>query len=103
MGITKIARETLSIQDSVSCDYFRTPVKYQGVDIFVFVGDIHGFSSKPPNTISGVTQQNKEGVDHKNQSTFPCDLLIRLLITIISYGAYCLDRDVMVLMLHNFI
>ena len=26
------------MQDSVCCDYFRTPVKYMVVDIFVFVG-----------------------------------------------------------------
>jgi len=27
----------------VCCDYFRTPVIFQGFDIFVFVGGITGF------------------------------------------------------------
>jgi len=29
------------MQDSVDCDYFRTPVKFQDPDIYRFVGDIH--------------------------------------------------------------
>jgi hypothetical protein len=39
MGIPTVARRGLSTQDLACCDYFRTPVKNQGSDIFVFVGD----------------------------------------------------------------
>ena len=31
------------MQDLVGGDYFRTPAKFQGSDIFVFVGNIKGF------------------------------------------------------------
>jgi len=38
MGITTIARETPSMQDSVDCDYYRTSGIFQGSDIYRFVG-----------------------------------------------------------------
>ena len=41
--IAKVSRETLSIQESVSCDYFRTPVIFWVPDIYRFVGGITGF------------------------------------------------------------
>ena len=34
------------MQDSACCDYFRTPVKFQGVDIYIFVGDVTGCRSE---------------------------------------------------------
>ena len=36
--IPTVPRELLILQDLASCDYFRTPVIFQGPDIFVFVG-----------------------------------------------------------------
>ena len=33
MVIATVSRETLPMQDSVCCDYFRTPVIFQVVDI----------------------------------------------------------------------
>ena len=36
--IPTVPWEPLLMQDLVCCDYFRTPVKFQGVDIYRFVG-----------------------------------------------------------------
>jgi len=58
MDISKVPQIGLLMQDSVSCDYNRTPVKFQGSDIFVFVGDIVGFAPKFTTTISGMTDHN---------------------------------------------
>ena len=38
-----VPRETLSMQERVGGDNNRTPVKYQGPDIFVFIGSINGY------------------------------------------------------------
>jgi len=35
-----VPRKSLSMQDMVGGDYFRTPVKFQGSDNLVFVGDV---------------------------------------------------------------
>jgi hypothetical protein len=42
MVIPMIPWERLSMQDLTHCDNNRTPVKFQRVDIYRFVGDIHG-------------------------------------------------------------
>jgi len=34
------------MQDSVDCDYFRTLVKFQGSDIYIFVGAIGDFATR---------------------------------------------------------
>jgi hypothetical protein len=43
--MTSVLRKGLSMQDLACCDYFRIPAKFQGVDIFVFIGDIFSIAS----------------------------------------------------------
>jgi len=40
MVMTSVPRESLSMQDSACCDYFRTSAIFQVPDIYRFVGDI---------------------------------------------------------------
>jgi len=40
--ILKVARKGLPMQDLAGGDNNRTPAIFQGVDIYHFVGDIHG-------------------------------------------------------------
>ena len=43
MVMPTVPRETLPLQDLVWCDYFRTPVIFEGSDIYRFVGEIQTF------------------------------------------------------------
>jgi hypothetical protein len=52
MVIPTVPRESLLMQDLVGGDNNRTPVKFQGSDNLVFVGDSTGVMSDPTTAIS---------------------------------------------------
>ena len=46
MVLPNLSRGWLPLQALARCDYIRTPVKFQGSDIFVFVGNSPSFMSE---------------------------------------------------------
>ena len=63
-GHQKVPWKGLPMQDSVSCDNNRTPVKFQRADIYFFVGEIQTFAAQISLQICGKRLFISQGINN---------------------------------------